>query len=325
MSFQTFLAAPRPHLSALNTFTDQMHGKYGGQVGTDMDDDTWRAMTPEEVVEYRRLETLADAEHEQLKELHRNPTALAPPRPRTRRRSRACQTTPVPYVHRPSGRSDRWRGPGGHLQADRRRRWRAHYRSWLAVRSDRHPGVCADRRRPGAELRGQGMSKQTLLIDATGQILNWIRMATSEPADGMTVAGLQVHVQRAESPSHRPWPRLPLNVPDAQAIAFILAEIAHNMPAVAAGANSFHTLSDFGELCREASYLSFRARCWPTISAGLLELAKAFLRQANADAPAPSAVEAAELMDAGQEKDLAAAIEAVRRARFAYSRVGLFR
>ncbi len=72
MSLTTFIAAEKPHQDALDAYTDQLHARYGGQAGTDMDDDTWAATTPEEVAEYRRLERLADAEHESLKAQHRD-------------------------------------------------------------------------------------------------------------------------------------------------------------------------------------------------------------------------------------------------------------
>ncbi len=71
MSLQSFIEAPRPQQQALDGYTDQLHAKYGGQVGAAMDDETWAATTAEEVAEYRRLEALADAEHERLKAQHR--------------------------------------------------------------------------------------------------------------------------------------------------------------------------------------------------------------------------------------------------------------
>lgn len=72
MSLQSFIDASRPDQNALDAYTDKLHAKYGGQVGTAMDDDTWAATSPGEAAEYRHLEALADAEHERLKALHRN-------------------------------------------------------------------------------------------------------------------------------------------------------------------------------------------------------------------------------------------------------------
>jgi hypothetical protein len=56
---------------ALDAYTDELHSRYGGPVGSGMDDQTWAACTPEEVTKYRLLEKLVDAEHAQLKEVHR--------------------------------------------------------------------------------------------------------------------------------------------------------------------------------------------------------------------------------------------------------------
>jgi hypothetical protein len=71
MSLQSFIEASTPELDALRRYTDELHAKYGGQVGCDMDDSTWAKTTADETIEYRRLERLANAEHERLKALHR--------------------------------------------------------------------------------------------------------------------------------------------------------------------------------------------------------------------------------------------------------------
>ncbi|MBF0393829.1 MAG: hypothetical protein HQL38_14215 [Alphaproteobacteria bacterium] len=131
------------------------------------------------------------------------------------------------------------------------------------------------------------MTDQAILLDAMEKIFCWIRMVTRtpRPRDGITFAGtnMTINFQRIENNSDFQWPYVSPNLPDEQAIACILSDIAHNMPSVLAKKCHFFTLHDFAEQCRKASRCQFKLDLWPCISKGLSDLAEALVEEASAN------------------------------------------
>lgn len=115
-----------------------------------------------------------------------------------------------------------------------------------------------------------------ILYHGITEVFCWIRLATADAeSPAFQFAGISVTKNRPTEYQGRD--RLPSNVPQPQRIAHLLADLAHNWPAMAAGTNTFHTLRGAAMACRKLAENPFTGQTWQTlIQPGLLDLAAAF-------------------------------------------------
>lgn len=120
-----------------------------------------------------------------------------------------------------------------------------------------------------------------ILYRAISEVLCWIRLATAEDENpAFQIAGISVSKNRpVENLSTN---RLPSNISQPQILAHLLADLAHNWPDMAAGTNTFYTLTGAAMACRKLAEHSFNGEAWRTmIQPGLIELAAAFDQAGN--------------------------------------------
>lgn len=119
-----------------------------------------------------------------------------------------------------------------------------------------------------------------ILYRGISEVLCWIRLATEDESPAFKIAGISVSKNRPVE--NLSTDRLPSNIPQPQILAHLLADLAHNWPDMAAGTNTFHTLTGAAMACRKLAEHSFNGEAWRTmIRPGLIELAAAFDQAGN--------------------------------------------